>query len=64
MVFQDQSLGQKRRKEREQKVREKQEENQGETREKQEKNQVQGYSKVFLACFDLSSYFEGMTMIP
>ena len=54
----------KKRKEREQKgerkIRRKQEEIKKETRE----NQIQGYSKVLLACFHLSSYFEGMIMIP
>ena len=44
----------------EKEIRRKQEEIKKETRE----NQIQGYSKVFLAYLNLSSYFEGMIMIP
>ena len=57
-------LGSKKRKEREQKVREKQEENKGETRKKQEKTKFKAIPRYFLAYFDLSSHFEDMVMIP
>ena len=65
MVFQKANLSaQREEKKREQKVKEKKKRKQGRNKKEARENQVQGYSKVLLAYFDLSSYFEGMTMIP
>ena len=46
------------------KVREEIEKNKKKSRKKQEKTKFKAIPRYFLAYFDLSSYFEGMTIIP